>query len=268
MKQYLIDNKRVFLLLSCIFSGVLGVILYFFFGYTALIPFLWVLSMILAGSYFYKKPCFRWEERYKTDLFISIFLLILFIPLYFYSIYTLPFQMNIDEIAIMDVQKHLVNHDSDLFKLSDFYYGLPSFIFIVTGWMAELMGGVSLLNSRMVHAFFGLLIVPCSYFFFRNFTPKKLAIAGAIIIGTNHSLVAISRMAMRENIALLFGVLALAFLLYGLRKKSFLHIFIGGCITGLSWYGYYPGRSTIVVWFIFLAFLAVFFRSNTNSKIF
>ena len=174
----------------------------------------------------------------------------------------MPFQVSTDEITIMIFQNKMSNLSYDIFSLSD-YFGLPSLVFVVTGFLGKLIGGVNLLNMRIVHAVFGLLIIPCSYFLFHILSDnRKVALGGAIILGINHSLIGISRMAMRENIALLFGILALAFLIWGLKKKSFFHTFIGGVFAGLNYYGYYPGRSTIFICFLFLGFLGFFYRKK------
>ena len=252
-KEFATKQKLILIPLS-IFLAVLGSALYFFFGYSILIIFLWLASIITAGICFHPKPKSnqKFKEK-KYDFLIVIFLLILFVPIYLYNTYTIPFQVNTDEITIMATQKEQHNQSQpDIFSLSN-YFGFPSFIFIVTGALGNLLGGINLNNMRVVHAFFGLLIIPSTYIFFRTFTKRKVAIAGVIILGINHSLVAISRMAMRENLTLLFGVLALASLIWGLKKRSKLHIFTSGVFAGLNWYGYYPGRSTIVICFLFLA---------------
>ena len=250
-----------------IFVGIilaaLGASIYFFVGYSILILFLWVSSIIVTASYFYKNSKMTWKNEYKKDLIFSIFLLILFIPVYFFSIHTIPYQVNPDEVAIMTWQKKLTNTSQpDLFALSD-YWGIPSFVFIFTGTLGNLLGGVNLLNMRMVHAFFGLLIVPSSYLFFRTLTKRKIAVGAAIILGINHGLVAISRTAMRENLALLGSILALALLIYGLKKKMPLSIFACGVVCGLNWYGYYPGRSTLLIVFLFLLILLLFYSKRS-----
>ena len=259
-KNNLVRNKNFYILLVGIFLAALGSILYFLVGYSILIPLLWILSIAITGTYFYKKPKSKRNfKEIKYDLLIIILLIIFFAPLYFYNLYEIPYQVNGDEIVIMSWQKKLTNGQHDIFSLSD-YWGFPSLVFVFTGSIGKLLGGVNLLNSRLVHAFFGLLIIPSSYVLFRTIARRKIAIGGAIILGTSHTLVAVSRAAMRDNLALLGGILALTLWLYGLKKKSYLHIFIGGCFAGLNWYGYYPGRSTIVVLFLFSASLFIFSR--------
>ena len=263
-KDFVRDKKILFALFG-LFSAILGAILYLLFGYIFLIPILWIASIIMVGIYFYFKSN-RNFKLIKSDITIMSLLLILFVPIYFYGIYALPFQMSTDEIVIMSLQKELVSQSQpDLFALSH-HFGFPSLVFIFTGTLGNLLGGINLLNMRIVHAFFGLLIVPSSYLFFRALTKRKIALACAVILGINHSLVVISRMAMRENLALLGGLLALIFLLYGLRKKSFLYIFISGIFAALNWYGYYPGRSVIMICFLFLAILGVFYRDKYKVK--
>ena len=54
----------------------------------------------------------------------------------------------------------------------------------------------------------------------------------------------ISRLAMRENTAVLAEVVALALLLWGLRRNHPLATFLGGVVAGLGFYVYYPARAT------------------------
>jgi hypothetical protein len=74
-------------------------------------------------------------------------------------------------------------------------------------------------------------------------------------------LLMISRMAMRENTAVLIEVTALALLLRGLRRGHPLSTFLGGIVAGLGFYVYYPARMTIVVWAAFLVGLALWSRT-------
>ena len=260
------DKKILFIYLG-IFLSILGSTLYFFLGYNILIPILWLSSIILIGIYFYfkSKPKLSFKSI-KTDMIIALILLILFIPVYFYNIYNLPFQMSTDEIIIMTVSERLASQPQpDIFIPSD-YFGLPSLVFIFFGTLGKLLGGVNLLNMRMVHAFFGLLSVPSSYILFRTIARRKISIGCAVILGINHSLVVMSRMAMRENLALLGGILILTFLIYGLKKKSLFTIFVSGCFAGLNWYGYYAGRSTIIIIFLLLGCLGIFYKDKYKIK--
>ena len=111
------------------------------------------------------------------------------------------------------------------------YFGIPSLIFWVLGNMAMAIGGeITLFSMRLAHAFFGLAIIGLSYFLLRLAFPFRAALIGTAIIGLSHPLIAISRMAMRDNSALLAAVGAFTILLVGLKRNSVFLAFIGGLV--------------------------------------
>ena len=101
---------------------------------------------------------------------------------------------------------------------------------------------------RLLHASLGLAVIAVSYALFRQLLPRRWALFAACVLGCSHSLLMISRMAMRENTAVLIEVAALALLLRGLRHGHPLSTFLGGVVAGLGFYVYYPARFTIVLW--------------------
>jgi hypothetical protein len=76
----------------------------------------------------------------------------------------------------------------------------------------------------------------------------------------------ISRLAMRENTAVLALVVALALLLWGLRRDNELALFLGGVVAGLGFYTYYPGRATFPIWIAFLIAAGVLYRKRFAAK--
>lgn len=58
----------------------------------------------------------------------------------------------------------------------------------------------------------------------------------------------LSRMALWDNSALPFELIALAFLILGLRTRSPLIAFIGGVAAGIGFYLYLPARVTVALW--------------------
>jgi 4-amino-4-deoxy-L-arabinose transferase-like glycosyltransferase len=129
------------------------------------------------------------------------------------------------------------------------------------GNLGELLGGVELRHMRLLHAVFGLLVIAVSYALFRQLLPRRWAAFAACVLGCSHSFLVISRMAMRENTAVLIEVAALALLVRGLRHGHPLSTFLGGIVAGLGFYVYYPARFTVVVWAAFLVGLALFSRN-------
>jgi 4-amino-4-deoxy-L-arabinose transferase-like glycosyltransferase len=238
--------------------------IYRFSGFSWLMVIIWLGGLFFAGRGLYQKTHQAFWPKSRQDAYALYALLIIFVPMYFAFLYTVPFQMNTDEAVIMSVQRQsLIN--PDLFGLSD-YFGFPSLIFIVTGFLAKTLGGIDILHVRLVHAAFGLLTVLFSYLFFRQFWKALPAFVAAAIIGTNHSLLAISRMAMRDNSALLVMVISLPFLFYGLKHKNHLYTYVGGALAALSFYVYHPGRILIFLWLGTLILLWIFMRDKYRTK--
>lgn len=166
----------------------------------------------------------------------------------------------------MNVANELSSEDSaDLFGVSN-YFQFPSFILIVFGQLGKAIGGITLLNMRTIHALSGLTIILFTYLFFRTFNSPLWAAGGAIIVGSNHALLTISRMAMRDNTGLLVEIIALFALFWGIKNRNLLLSFIGGAVAGLGFYVYEPGRVTIFVWVLFLALAAMFLRKHIKPK--
>jgi hypothetical protein len=72
----------------------------------------------------------------------------------------------------------------------------------------------------------------------------------------------LSRMAMRENTVVLVAVTTLALLLWGLRHHNRLFTFLGGVAAGLGFYVYFPARGVFLLWLLFLAGLALWYRRS------
>jgi 4-amino-4-deoxy-L-arabinose transferase-like glycosyltransferase len=198
----------------------------------------------------------------KSDWRSVAFLLYVFGLLYFVSIHAIPHQINADEMTIMAHERNEVaNRPYDFFGLSD-YFQFPKFIFFALGMFAEGMGGINLAHARMAHATLGLAIVLLSYFLFRVHWPKTNALAAAVVLGVNHSFLAISRMGMRDNSGLFFELPGFILLSLGLKRKSASLGFTGGAMLGLTYYGYFPGRIAVFVWATFMILLLLFFRKS------
>ncbi|MCH7641238.1 hypothetical protein IID22_03515 [Patescibacteria group bacterium] len=261
----------VLLLVTGIGVGVTASGYYSLYGYSILVSLLWLSSLVITGVYFWlrgkKNPrLLNAGSLYNSDLYIIIALLFVFVPLYLLFIYVVPFQINTDEIATMIFAKRITTQAyPDIFTLSE-YFQFPVFIFIIFGWLGKLMGGINLVNMRLVHAVFGLATIVFSYFLFRPFLSPKLATSVAVLVGSNHALLAISRMAIRNNTILLIETASLFLLFIGFKRRQLFFSFLGGAVAGLSFYGYGPGRMTFILWLLFLLLVALFFRQTIKLK--
>src|SRR5204863_373028 len=90
--------------------------------------------------------------------------------------------------------------------------------------------------------------------------PLGWSLLASALLGLNHSLLIMSRMAMKENLPALVEVVAMTFLLLGLRKRNAFATFIGGAIAALGFYVHYSGRMIFPLWILFLVVVALAYR--------
>lgn len=196
------------------------------------------------------------------DLAVSGALALLFSPLYLAALYRWPVQVSSDEVAIMGVsQRHTELMNVDPFGAS-YYLNRPAMLFLGWGRLGEWLGGIDLYHMRVLHASVGLLLIAASYALFRQLLPRRWAIFAAFVLGISHSFFMISRLAMRENTAVLVVVISLTLLLWGLRNDHALATFLGGVVAGFGFYVYEPGRVAFPLWAIFLVGVALLFRRS------
>ncbi|MGH2618988.1 MAG: glycosyltransferase family 39 protein, partial [Anaerolineales bacterium] len=178
-------------------------------------------------------------------------LLAVFAPLYLLFLYHLPQQVNTDEISLMIFERQNVTRPINLLGVSP-YFSFPALPFVLFSRLGLLLGGINLSNMRLVHAGFGLLIIVLGYALFRLHMGRGQALGAAIILGANHALLGISRLAQWDNLSLLAELAALIVLVAALRRGSLFIAVLGGFLAGLSFYVYLPGRITIVIWLLYL----------------
>jgi Dolichyl-phosphate-mannose-protein mannosyltransferase len=188
-------------------------------------------------------------------------------PLYLLALYRWPVQVSSDEIAIMSVAKQYASASNvDPFAYS-FYLTRPAGLFVVWGKLGNLIGGIDLFHMRLLHAGVGLLTVAACYALFRLLTlARNWAFLGAVLVGINHSMFMISRLAMRENTAVFVLVVALILLLWGFRHSHELAIFLGGFVAGLGFYVYYPARVAFPIWIVFLIGVGLLYKRRFPAR--
>jgi hypothetical protein len=222
---------------------------------------LWVAALLTLGIAFWSQsPAV--PRIAVRDLVAPALLVLAFAPLYLIALYRWPVQVSSDEVAVMSVSTNYADTTGgDIFGPSD-YLGRPTLLFIFWGNLGQLIGGIDLFHMRLIHALFGLLVVAAAYALFRQLLPRRWAVFAAFVLGASHSFFMISRLAMRENTAVLVEVVAFALLLWGLRRDHALATFAGGFVAGLGFYVYFPGRATFPLWLAFLVGAAVFLRDR------
>jgi hypothetical protein len=241
--------------------GIAAIAAYASAGYSRLVLLLWLGGLITLAFHFGTQST-ALPRIARVDFLVAGGLTAAFVPLYAVGLYSWPVQVGSDEVSIMTyAERHAQEQGIDLLGLST-YLGHPKLLFVFIGKVGGLLGGVELANMRLVHGIFGLLTIAISYALFRQLLSRGWAAFAVAVLGLNHSLFMLSRMAMRENTVVLVAVTALALLLWGLRHDNRLFTFLGGVAAGLGFYVYFPGRAVFPLWLLFLAGLALWFRRS------
>jgi hypothetical protein len=263
--EALLDRRDWAPLVLGIGLGFASIVVYAAAGYSRAVLLLWLAGLATLALYFRARSA-ALPRVAALDVAVSVGLVAAFVPLYLIGVYSRPVQVNSDEVAIMTfAERHATEHGVDLFGLST-YLGHPKMLFVFLGKLGGLLGGVDLGNMRLVHGAFGLLAIAGAYVLLRQLLPRWWAVFGVCILGLNHSLFMLSRMAMRENTVVLVEVIALALLVVGLRHDHAFLTFLGGIAAGLGFYVYFPARAIFVVWLLFLGGLALWFRKAIPAR--
>ena len=238
------------------FYTIFALLDYYYSSFSWHMFLLWLVSVGIFGWYFFITRQYRRGSLNLgwPDVAILFGLLVLFAPLYLWKLQQIPVQVNTDELVLMGYFKSFSNsYWADPFGLMADYFGLPSGVFILFGKIIGLLGEVTLYHTRLVHAFSGLAIILAGFGLFRQILSRRWAVVATIVMGVNHSLIMISRMAMRDNTGLLIELVALNFLVFGLKRRSLFWTFVGGAFAGLSMYTYYPARIVLPLWLLVLS---------------
>jgi hypothetical protein len=241
-------------------AGLASLLMYRSNGYSRTMLLVWLIGLLGLSIFFWSRN--RSLPRIsRGDLLAPAGLVLAFVPLYLVGLYRWPVQVSGDEPAIIDVAKSYAHPAPgvDPFGVS-LYLSRPTLLFIGWGKLGELLGGFDLYHMRLLHALCGLLTIAATYVLMRQLLPRRWAIFATCVFGVSHSFFMISRLAMRENTAVLAEVVALTLLLWGLRNNHFLATFLGGVVAGLGFYVYFPARVTLPVWLAFLVVLGLFSR--------
>jgi hypothetical protein len=238
-------------------AGLTSLLMYGLNGYSRAMLVVWLIGLLGLSVFFWSRS--RLLPRIsKGDVLAPIVLVLAFAPLYVLALFRWPVQVSGDEVAIIDVAKHYAHPPPgvDPFGVS-FYLSRPTLLFIGWGKLGELLGGFDLYHMRLLHALCGLLTIAAVYVLMRQLLPRGWAIFATCVFGVSHSFFMISRLAMRENTAVLVEVVALTLLLWGLRRNHALATFWGGVLAGLGFYVYFPARVTLPLWLAFLVLLGL-----------
>ena len=244
--------------------GALSLLLYIARGYSHGMLWLWLIAPVVAAVGFGLRARV-WPRIAALDVGLAVLAAAVCSPLYLIELYRWPVQVSSDEIAIMGVSSDISHAPGDPFAYS-FYLTRPAGLFVVWGHLGQWLGGIDLFHMRLLHALVGLLTVAGCYVLFRLLLPRNWAFLGAVLVGVNHAMVMISRLAMRENTAVFILVLALILLVWGFRHGQELAIFLGGFVAGLGFYVYYPARVVFPIWIVFLIGLGLLYKRRFPAR--
>jgi hypothetical protein len=247
-------------------AGIASLLMYRANGYSRTMLLVWLVGLVGLSVFFWSRN--RAVPRIATgDVLATVGLVLAFAPLYVLALYRWPVQVSGDEVQIIDVARAYAHPAPEADPLGvSLYLSRPTLLFIGWGKLGELLGGFDLYHMRLLHALCGLLIIAASYVLFRQLLPRGWAIFATCILGVSHSFLMISRLAMRENTAVLVEVVGLSLLLWGLRRNHALATFWGGVVAGLGFYVYYPGRVTLPLWLAFLVLLGLSSRRTWPAR--
>jgi hypothetical protein len=245
--------------------GAGSLILYWRSGYSRSMLVLWLAAIVGLAAAFW-----TWNRALpriaRKDLLVGAGVVGVFAPLYLGALYRWPVQVSSDEEQIVTAARNAATAQGlDPLGLST-YFNRPALLLIGWGKLGELLGGFDLFHMRLLHALCGLLTIAAAYALFRQLLPRWWAVFASCVLGVSHSFLMISRLAMRENTAVLAEVLALALLLWGLRRNHPLATFLGGVVAGLGFYVYYPARATFPIWIVFLVVLGAIGRGRFPAR--
>ncbi len=217
----------------------------------------WLLTMVLlyAGLRpLNASPCIVRTSRFtRRDALIALVLALVFFPPYLFRLYDYPVQINTDEMNILHAMNRILNDRGDWFGVDLGYYGFPNGSFMLIGVLSRALGGITLEHARQVSAFFGVCAVVAGFVFFRQFFERKIAFLGAGMLGASHVLLGLSRMVLRDNLPLLFELIALSLFISAWRRRHSGLMLLGGIVAGLGVYNYFSARIILALWFGFIA---------------
>jgi len=240
--------------------GAVSLALYIARGYSQAMLSLWLAGLVIAAIGFGLRSRV-WPRVAVVEPLYALAAAAVCAPLYLIALYRWPVQVNSDEIAFMRAALEYSHPHGDPLGASD-YLTRPALLFIGWGKLGNLIGGIDLFHMRLLHATVGLLTIAACYALFRLLLPRNWAFFAAVLVGLNHAMFMISRLAMRENTAVLFTVVALTLLLWGFRSGNELATYLGGVVAGLGFYVYYPARIAFPIWIVFLILLGLVYRKR------
>jgi 4-amino-4-deoxy-L-arabinose transferase-like glycosyltransferase len=176
-------------------------------------------------------------------------------------------RLMIDELHFFDAVNFLrqVNTAPILHPMNSIASFPYTFAYLQT-WTVAFFG-TNFTGMRMASAIVGSLTIPAIYLLGRALFDRKTALIAATLLAVFPPHIHFSRLALNNIADPLFGTLALAFLVRGLKRNSQTDYVLAGINLGLSSYFYEGGRLLFLgVFVIWLGIFLVAYRPRKHAR--
>lgn len=166
--------------------------------------------------------------------------------LYTISLGTFPGQIHGDEAETALQALQILHNHSGMIGVG--WYDLPLLSFLPHA-VGMTVFGENILGDRIGSVLFGLFTILLVYFLTSQLFTKRIGVLAAILLGTSHMWIALSRMGITYVQASFFLVASLYFFAVATKGKKTSFFILAGICTGLTFYSYYAGRITPILVF-------------------
>ncbi len=163
----------------------------------------------------------------------------------------------IDEFHFADVVVKLWNNPNALLLPSN--PGIAAFtsVYAYLQSIAISIFGADLIGLRVPSVIFGTLTIPAVYLLSRELFDRKTALLAALFLAVFPPQIHLSRLGLNNIADPLFGVLALAFFMRGLKRGRRIDYAISGVMLGLTQYFYEGGKLLYPALFVIFGVLVL-----------
>jgi 4-amino-4-deoxy-L-arabinose transferase-like glycosyltransferase len=169
------------------------------------------------------------------------------------------FHIWIDEFHFADVVINLWNNPNALLLPSN--PGIAAFtsVYAYLQSISISIFGADLVGLRVPSVIFGMLTIPAVYLLARELFDRNTALLAALFLACFPPQIHLSRLGLNNIADPLFGVLALAFFVRGLKGSSRVDYAISGVMLGLTQYFYEGGKLLYPALFVIFGTLVIVF---------
>ncbi|MDO9084701.1 MAG: PA14 domain-containing protein [Anaerolineaceae bacterium] len=228
---------------------------------------LWIISMlaILLGAWLIKGVGFAsprivsiwgyWTENHNFQKFEVIAFILIFVVaiiLRIYNFYEIPPGIYVDETnAALDALYIIEGRQVSPFGTG--WYGTPNgYIYYMAGIIK--LFGANWLSLKIISLIPAILTIPAVFILTRLIFGSIPGLIAMLLMASSRWHLSMSRWGWNETAPPLFQVLAIFFLIRGLRDRRALDFAIGGIISGLMTYTYLSSRLALFTIFLFIIY--------------